>query len=383
MRNNQKRCLCCEFWANDFFSPELSGDVRNTAVDKILDNKDDKAAVIESDSVPSPRETWNILSQQPQKLSDHKTCLLLLVDTHGHAHLNGEVNDFYGTDPSSDESIITLTCAVSQSDWESCLSYVAQSPHRMGAIGIHPWYLADLKSTWLEDLECLISEHPGCMVGEIGLCKMARFVRNYEHGKQAALELQRHVFMSQMKLAARYQRPVSIHCVDQHGILLDMLKSLRPSELPPVMALHSFSGSAHHVEQLLRWEDDLFKIPTRNKNKNLPSQTQTAVRLLPECYEQPLIYFGFSYTINYAMCSSDKSRKQGREAIRRVPSNRLLAESDVQAHDSIAGATAGALGYIAWALDKNLIEVAELTKENGLKFLSRERRDIDFSVSAN
>jgi Tat protein secretion system quality control protein TatD with DNase activity len=89
------------------------------------------------------------------------------------------------------------------------------------------------------------------MVGEIGLCKMARFLRTYEHGKQDALALQRHVFVQQLQLAAVYQRPVSIHCVNQQGVLLDIFKEQQQQQqqnkkqLPPAMALHSFTGTAH------------------------------------------------------------------------------------------------------------------------------------------
>lgn len=360
IQNNEmsytSKCRCCEFLTANLFCPETTtGNGIDTRNNTFID---------EGDDVLSPKEAWNLLTQQNQE----ENCLLL-VDTHGHPHLNGESTDLYAVQvESNDNVIVTLTCAVEQLDWEICLEYVSQSQYRMGAIGIHPWYLADLKSTWLEDLESLIIQHPGCMVGEIGLCKMARFVRTYEHGKQAALELQRSVFISQLKLAAKYQRPVSIHCVDQHGVMLDILKGLDLSELPPVMALHSFSGTAHQVQQLLRWEDDLFG---RRKNGRKKNNRDVIVSLPSPSYEQPLIYFGFSHTINYAMCSSDKSRRQGREAIRCVPSNRLLAESDVHTHHDVFGATAGAVGYISWALNMTVLDVATLTRDNGLRYLQR------------
>jgi TatD DNase family protein len=240
---------------------------------------------------------------------------------------------------------MSLTCAVEPGDWEECLKYAATSSWHMAAIGVHPWYLANLPDTWLSDLEALLQQHRGCMVGEIGLCKMARFLRTYEKGKQAALELQRRVFVQQLCLAAKYQRPVTIHCVNQQGVLLDILKENQDS-LPPAIGLHSFTGTSHHVKKLLEWEQSL-KL------------------------SEPLLYFGFSHTVNYAMCTSDKSRRQGKEAIRQVPADRLLAESDVHHDADVAAGTAGAVAYLAWAREESIDAVSELTRRNGLQFLRR------------
>lgn len=290
-----------------------------------------------------PREAWNQLREKNHRL----------VDTHGHAHLERESASLYQVEEQVKDTlqqegpeVITLTCAVEPSDWEACLLHAAQSTNRIAALGIHPWYLEGITEdgTWLIELERLLQTHPGCIVGEIGLCKMARFVRTYVEGKQAALALQREIFAKQLGLAAKYQRPVSIHCVNQQGVLLDAFKELM--SFPPCIALHSFSGTAHQVQQLLKWEETL-KLPER------------------------LLYFGFSHCVNYAMCSSEKSRQQGRHAIRQVPRDRLLAESDVHCTDNVAVGTSGAVAFLAWALEVPIEEVATLTTRNGLNFLKK------------
>lgn len=51
------------------------------------------------------------------------------------------------------------------------------------------------------------------------------------------------------------------------------------------------------------------------------------------------------------MCHSEKARRQGRHAVQAVPLNRLLAESDVHHPDDVVGGTAGALAYLTWALN--------------------------------
>jgi len=359
-------CPCCQFLPDLFLPSSLSDTVAaggaNAGTADQVDSEDTQS------SVPlSPSEAWEYLKLSSRSDGGDKetsSSSIMLVDTHGHAHLErpGESEaEVYGSgsEQSGDErsatecQIASLTCAVAPEDWEACLEYASQSRHRVAAIGLHPWYLDNLSETWYEDLEALIAEHPGCMVGETGLCKQARFVRTYEEGKKAALELQRSVFAKQLQLAAKYGRGVSIHCVNQQGVMFDVLKQLEETkQLPPVMAMHSFTGTAHHVQQLLKWEESL----TGNSKSS---------------QQQPMLYFGFSHIVNYAMCSSEKARRQGRLAIRAVKRDRLLAESDVHSDADVARGTAGSVAYIAWALGESLESVAELTKRNGLRFLGR------------
>jgi Tat protein secretion system quality control protein TatD with DNase activity len=114
--------------------------------------------------------------------------------------------------------------------------------------------------------------------------------------------------------------------------------------LPPTIAMHSFTGTAHHVKELLKLE------------KRFTS-------------EEPLFYFGFSHAVNFAMCTSEKSRRKGKKAVKAVPSDRLLVESDVHSSNDLLGGTAGAIAYVAWARESSLIEIATSTSKNGLAFL--------------
>lgn len=401
--STKSKCPCCYFLTDDLFLPtsERADQQANLAFD--LKNIDDERIIVD---LNKPLESWEVVLRQTQNktsalvetnqnnkssqpLLDVGVEQCLLVDTHGHAHLEREsqacyqfpFNDNNGGNGHSNEGskdlenydryIISLTCAVQQSDWIPCLEHASRSSHRMAALGVHPWYLADLTDDWLQELESALMQHPGCMVGEIGLCKMARFVRTYKHGKKAALELQRNVFIQQVKLAGRLKRPVSVHCVNQQGVLLDILKVLNPSkELPPAIALHSFSGTAHQVQQLIRWEGELFERRTTDFTKN-SCLTISDPHFSPiESHRKPLLYFGFSHAINYSMCTSDKSKQQGRDAIKAVPRDRILAESDVHNHDNIALGTSSSVAYIAWALDEPIGTILHLTRKNGIRFLN-------------
>ena len=113
----------------------------------------------------------------------------------------------------------------------------------------------------------MLLEHNQAIVGEIGLCKMAKWVRQHPGGKAEGMEIQRNVFEKQLRLAARLGRPVSVHVVNQHGIFVSVIRSILEesstskenngkddgqwrSGLPPAIGMHSFTGTAHHVKEL-------------------------------------------------------------------------------------------------------------------------------------
>ena len=210
---------------------------------------------------------------------------------------------------------------------------------------------------WLLHLEHLLLEHPSAIVGEIGLCKMARWTRHYAAGKAAALDIQRDVFQQQLQLAARLRRPVSVHCVNQHGVFVRVLEDILNQDegtdprqlLPPVIGMHSFTGTANQAKDLLKLERQL---------------------LSKSSITEPLFYFGFSHTVNYVMNTSDKSRLKGRETVCSIPPDRLLVESDVHSSQDLLGGTAGAIAYVAWARNEALHYIAKLTARNGMAFVA-------------
>ena len=70
------------------------------------------------------------------------------------------------------------------------------------------------------------------------------------------------------------------------------------------------------------------------------------------------------------MCTSEKARKKGSEAVRAIPPDRILVESDVHHPLDVTLGTAGAVAYAAQVREESLEEVAKHTTENGLRFLS-------------
>ena len=303
-------CPCCVFLMEDLFLPPTPTDPSDGAT-PLLPNE-----------VVSPQEALKyiqlhaqeILSQQ-QDQGERKPPMLL-VDTHNHAHLRRDRSEAYLL-PADDTNafklleVVSLTLAVEPSDWDDALQYSAAELSKTNradltlmGLGIHPWYLGDSiepNGPWKQRLSDLLQEHPSAIVGEIGLCKMARCARSHPEGKAKGFEGQRVVLENQLEVAVQHQRPVSIHCVQQHGVFLDLLKEtlvkvnaepkpILEALIPPAIAMHSFTGTAHHVKQLLQWEASLFGEGPNDKKKKKRKEPAD-----PSINRQPLLYFGFSH----------------------------------------------------------------------------------------
>ncbi|SCU72778.1 TatD related DNase, putative [Trypanosoma equiperdum] len=94
----------------------------------------------------------------------------------------------------------------------------------------------------LDLLERALERFPQAIVGEIGLDKL--------RGPPEPVQLE--LFLGQMKLAARYGRPVSVHCVRSFGTMLSALQQLAFEDTPPSIVLHGFTGSLDFVRSAIK-----------------------------------------------------------------------------------------------------------------------------------
>lgn len=132
-----------------------------------------------------------------------------------------------------------VCCGTEEEDWAGVLGLKERYPKAViASFGLHPWYAGRRSGQWLKRLEeCLASVPSG--VGEIGL--------------DFALEgldskTQEEVLRSQLELAVRLKRPVSLHCRKAWDALLGILKEYGPLEAGGL--LHSYSGAAELIPEL-------------------------------------------------------------------------------------------------------------------------------------
>jgi TatD DNase family protein len=163
-----------------------------------------------------------------------------------------------------------------ESDWEDVLKLAQTHPEVMPSFGLHPWYVHERSSQWLPRLEEFLDRVPSA-VGEIGL---DRWIEPRNEVEQEA------VFREQLRLARRRQLPATIHCLRAWGWLMDVLRAEGP--FPAGFVLHAYGGSTELIQPLVEWG----------------------------------AYFSFAGTVLEA------KRERAREALRQVPADRLLLETD-------------------------------------------------------
>lgn len=203
-------------------------------------------------------------------------------------------------------------------------------------------------STFLSETRARLLADPHAMIGEIGLDKAFRLPMQWQQGtgpsqdpartsggrqrrplSQFRIQIshQKTVLLAHLSLAGELGRAVSVHGVQVHGLLYDVLascwkghevkgrraqqkeakessektgiktepgKSGKP--YPPRICLHSFSGKSDAVKQYLK--------------PSIPAK----------------IFFSFSKTNNLA---SEAAKAKLEDAVRVVPDNRVLVESDL------------------------------------------------------
>ena len=163
-----------------------------------------------------------------------------------------------------------------EADWPQVRALAQRCPQVLPSFGYHPWYVKERSANWKPALLACLEETPAA-VGEIGL---DRWIEGHDLGDQAE------VFAWQLGLAAERDLPVSIHCLQAWGRLLEILRS---QPLPRRgFLLHSYGGPAEMVG--------------------------------------PLAELGARFSLPGYFAHERKARQ--RETFRRVPLDRLLIETD-------------------------------------------------------
>lgn len=124
-------------------------------------------------------------------------------------------------------------------DWEKVASLSRLYPEVIPSFGVHPWRVNEVERNWRDLLGERLTDFPMAGVGEIGL---DRWIKGHN------LKRQKEFFQAQLALAADLRRPISIHCLNAWGSLLECL---RKADLSAGCLLHSYGGSAELVGELV------------------------------------------------------------------------------------------------------------------------------------
>lgn len=145
-----------------------------------------------------------------------------------------------------------LVNAVRPDEWDKVEALSSVIP----SVGIHPWYVKEARGDWAEKMEKKLAENPLLQVGEIGLDKL-----------KSDFNKQKQIFLTQLKLAQKYNRVASIHCVKAWG---EMMPLLRPFKKDTRMLFHGFTGDKI-VVGFLADSDSYFSVHSDKKIPLIPT----------------------------------------------------------------------------------------------------------------
>ena len=130
--------------------------------------------------------------------------------------------------------------ATRESDWAAVEALATSEPDFISpAFGIHPWQAHTAESGWQQRLARILEKHPSASIGECGLDQWVA---------EPALEIQRPVFIDQLRIAREMDRTVTIHCLKAWGALFDCFAETPP---PSRFLMHSFGGSIEIARRLI------------------------------------------------------------------------------------------------------------------------------------
>ena len=107
------------------------------------------------------------------------------------------------------------------------------------SVGFHPWYASEFSTESFEKVEKWASDNRFIAIGECGLDKNSK----------APIEEQLEIFNMQIALSEKREKPLIIHCVGCFNELLDLKRSLNPSQL---WIIHGFRGKPQLAKQALK-----------------------------------------------------------------------------------------------------------------------------------
>ncbi len=164
-----------------------------------------------------------------------------IINTHSHANMLRQTNIDEAIKAAQTENIITIVPSSSGEDIFEVDKFIQKYDDVYGYVGVFPEEVKTFTDKTLSDMENIIKSNKKIIgVGEIGL--------DYYWDKTYK-ELQKEIFIKQIKFANEMNLPLNIHSRDAHGDTLEILKKYNKNS---TAIMHCFSGSLEFAKECIK-----------------------------------------------------------------------------------------------------------------------------------
>lgn len=173
-----------------------------------------------------------------------------MTDAHCHLNFQAFEDDFdhviKDAATAGVTKIINVGTQVSSSQW--AVDLAGKYDNLYAVIGVHPHHADKIEKNWIEELETIAQHKKVVGIGECGLDYY-----NYKSNGIVDPDIQKEVFIQQLKLAHRLKLPLQIHSRDDQA-RQDIIKILTDHKqlLQPVPGMfHCLAGSLESLQEIL------------------------------------------------------------------------------------------------------------------------------------
>ncbi|NCN87392.1 MAG: TatD family hydrolase [Candidatus Pacebacteria bacterium] len=210
----------------------------------------------------------------------------MVIDTHTHYNdpkIKENLDKYWKE--AQDKGVETaILIGTNMNSSKEVIEMAQRNKNFFAVIGVHP---EDAQTLDIKQLEELTKQEKVIGIGEIGL-DYYWLDKNAEDFDKI-VELQREVFISQLKLANKLNLPISLHVRDKNNEAYDDVLAIIKEHKPiNNFVLHCVSGPEHYIEQMISFG----------------------------------AYFGFDGNVTY------KNAENIREILRMVPKDKIVVETD-------------------------------------------------------
>lgn len=163
------------------------------------------------------------------------------IDAHNHLQQKGLEPFLDQVVPACEKIGVTrmIVNGITENDWNMVSELANRHSFVTPSYGLHPWFLGERQVGWEERLAQRLIAEPKAQVGEVGL---DLWIPNPDLASQIG------TLSHSLRIAERYQRAITIHCLMAWEQLLEVLRSERlPSR---GFLLHAYSGPTELVAPL-------------------------------------------------------------------------------------------------------------------------------------